>query len=90
MPLEDTEAGYKFFNRLAILPILDSCINRGWFWDTEILVRAQRAHLTLQAIDVEFKQRSDKTSTVSPLKDSLDYLKAMITLKRALRSEQRV
>jgi glycosyltransferase AglD len=38
----DHQCGFKAFNRERILPILPSIRDNHWFWDTEILVRAQR------------------------------------------------
>ncbi|RMG91690.1 MAG: glycosyltransferase family 2 protein, partial [Zetaproteobacteria bacterium] len=35
-PVQDSEAGFKFFRRQAVLPVLDRCQDTGWFWDTEI------------------------------------------------------
>ena len=43
LPVEDTEAGFKLFRRDRIGPVLDACQDRGWFWDTEVLVRAYHA-----------------------------------------------
>ena len=40
IPIEDTEAGFKFFKRPQILPILSKVKNKHWFWDTEICATA--------------------------------------------------
>lgn len=38
-PFQDSETGFKFFRRSRILPILDEIEDKGWFWDTEVMVR---------------------------------------------------
>lgn len=80
-PIEDTEAGYKFFNRKKILPILKHVKNKHWFWDTEICVRAYLAGLNIGQIPVLFKRRKDKKSTVRLLPDTVDYIRNLIRLK---------
>lgn len=75
LPIDDTEAGYKFFNREKILPILPRLKDKGWFWDTEICARTYWAGLKISQIPVLFIRRSDKKSTVKLIPDSWDYLK---------------
>jgi hypothetical protein len=87
--VEDTETGYKFFCREKILPVLEQVQDRHWFWDTEIVVRAERAGLQIVEVPVLFLRRQDKTSTVRLLHDSLDYLSQLRRLARQLRAEER-
>ncbi len=81
----DTESGYKFFNRTKILPILSKIKHQGWFWDTEIIVIAQRAGLRVVEIPVLFLRRTDKKSSVRILPDTLDYLVSLWRLRRRLK-----
>ncbi len=80
----DTESGYKFFDRKKILPVLDTCKHTGWFWDTEIVVRAKKAGLRVVAHPVLFLRRTDKTSTVRILRDTMDYLVALWKFRKEL------
>lgn len=82
--LNDTEAGYKFFKKKAILPVLNMCQSPGWFWDTEIMVRSQLARLKTKEIPVVFIRRFDKTSTVRLVPDTLVYLKELWKFKKSL------
>lgn len=82
--LMDTEAGYKFFRRKKILPILKQCQSPGWFWDTEIMVLSEMAGLKLTQIPVVFIRRFDKTSTVRLIPDTLVYLKELWRFKQRL------
>ena len=72
--LVDTEAGYKFFNKAKILTILPKIKDKGWFWDTEIMVRGEMAGLKIVFVPVKFRRRTDKTSTVNLANDTLKYL----------------
>jgi len=40
--LFDHQCGFKAFNRKTIAPLLPEIGDTHWFWDTELLVRAQR------------------------------------------------
>jgi glycosyltransferase involved in cell wall biosynthesis len=77
VPLQDTETGFKFFRREAVLPVLDATRDVGWFWDTEIMVRAHHAGLRIIEIPALFIRRFDKQSTLHPLDDSLEYLRKL-------------
>lgn len=84
LPISDSEAGYKFFNKAKIFPILKKVKNCHWFWDTEILVRGHREQLRLKEIPVIFIRREDKTSTVRILPDTIEYLRSIIKLRKEL------
>jgi len=88
LPIHDTETGYKFFNRKKILPILTQIQDVYWFWDTEIIARGYMNGLRLEEIDVLFKKRRDKTSTVKLLRDSIRQIKSFIDFKNNLTKER--
>jgi glycosyltransferase involved in cell wall biosynthesis len=79
---KDTEAGYKFFDRDKILPVVRKCHSPGWFWDTEVMVKAAGAKLKITEIPVVFIRRYDKTSTVKLIPDTLIYLKELWNFNR--------
>lgn len=62
----DHQCGFKGFRRDRILPLLDTIRSDHWFWDTEILVRAQRMGYTVSEFPVHW--RAGKGTTVR-LKD---------------------
>ncbi len=82
VPLEDTETGFKFFRRDSILPVLQQTKDRGWFWDTEIMVRAYFAGRRIIEIPAPFVRRFDKKSTLRPVRDSVDYLVKLLRFRR--------
>ncbi len=82
----DTETGYKFFRRKKILPILSLTRQKGWFWDTEIMVYARRAGLTIMEVPVLFLRRFDKVSSVNIVRDTLDYMVQLVKFRTLLKS----
>lgn len=60
--LYDHQCGFKAFNRERILPILPAIQSNHWFWDTEILVRAQRRGYRISELPVRW--RAGKGTTV--------------------------
>jgi glycosyltransferase AglD len=88
-PFHDTEAGYKFFNRQEILPVLEKVTDKHWFWDTEIVIRSYLHGLRIKEIPVVFLRREDKTSTVKLIPDTLAFLKASQSFYKVLNSQIR-
>lgn len=82
----DTESGYKFFRREALLPVLDEIEDAGWFWDTEFMVRAARRGLRIAEVPGAYVRRYDKASTVKGLRDSAAYFRKLVRFRRRLRS----
>jgi glycosyltransferase AglD len=83
--VQDTETGYKFFRRETLLPVLDEITDGGWFWDTEFMVRSERHGLRIAEIPGAYVRKRDKTSTVSGLRDSIDYFGKLLRFRKALR-----
>lgn len=82
--LFDTETGYKLFRREKLLPVLDATTDPGWFWDTEFMIRAERQGLKIQEIPGAYVRRSDKTSTLHGVRDSLDYFVRLLRFRARL------
>ncbi len=53
--LYDHQCGFKAFKREALFVILDTVKDTHWFWDTELLVRAQRTGFRVREFPVEWK-----------------------------------
>ncbi|MDB5078803.1 MAG: hypothetical protein JWP00_727 [Chloroflexi bacterium] len=82
LPLKDTEVGFKFFNREQAMPLLKECVDPGWFWDTEVMTRSYFGGLKIVEIPTLFIKRYDKTSSVRPLHDSLEYFARLRHFRR--------
>lgn len=57
--LRDHQCGFKAFKKSSILPLLDKVKDSHWFWDTELLVLAQREGLKIKEIPVKWRQGRD-------------------------------
>ncbi len=53
--LHDHQCGFKSFKRESLFAVMDSVKDTHWFWDTELLVRAQRAGFKVKEFPVEWK-----------------------------------
>lgn len=82
IPPFDTEAGFKFFRRELVLPVLEEVRDPHWFWDTEITVRCWDRGLRIHREPVLFIRRRDKVSTVHLLRDSVRSLRALSAFRR--------
>ena len=84
IPFTDTEAGYKFFKHDKLLDFIDEINDPGWFWDSEVMVRAYFRGCRIVEIPCLFLRRFDKVSTVNGLKDTLYYLKKVFQFRKKL------
>ena len=76
--VRDHQCGFKAFNRDAVLAIIKDIKDNHWFWDTELLILAQRKGLTIKEIPVSWKQGED--TKVKLGRDSVYMLKRILEL----------
>ena len=86
MPVHDTEAGYKFFNRNKILPLLGKIQDTYWFWDTEIIALSYYLHLNIYELPVIFNRNLYKTSTVKVFRDAWLYFQELIKFQKRIKN----
>src|SRR5205823_10509627 len=55
----DAQCGFKAIRRDAAMRLLPSVIDDGWFFDTELLVLAQRAGLRIHEVPVDWVDDPD-------------------------------
>ena len=65
--LYDHQCGFKAFRREALFELLDEIENQHWFWDTELLVRAQ--HKGYRVMEFPVYWRHGGSSKVNLVKD---------------------
>lgn len=85
IPAMDINAGFKFFRREKVLPLLENATDAHWSWDIEITVLTLDAGLRVLEQPVQFLRRADKASTVKPVRDSLHGLQHLVRLRRQRR-----
>ncbi len=57
--IKDHQCGFKAFKRESLFKLIkemgyDQTFTRGWFWDAELLIRAQRKKLKIKVIPVKW------------------------------------
>jgi hypothetical protein len=57
--LRDHQCGFKAFDREALFGILPDVADDHWFWDTEVLVRAQRKGYRVKEFAVDWEPKGD-------------------------------
>ena len=81
----DTEAGFKFFNREKILPVIDEVEDYHWFWDTEVMIRAYYHGLRITEIPILFIRKNQAFSTLNSFSDSFYYFKKLLSFRKVIR-----
>ncbi len=59
--LHDHQCGFKAFRRDRLLSMLPSVTADHWFWDTEVLVRAQKSGYRIREFPVRWRQGEGTT-----------------------------
>lgn len=85
--VSDHQAGFKAFDLRQVLPWLHEVEDKHWFWDTEILVRAQRKGLRIAEVPIEW--REGRSSTVKLRNDILYMGWKLLELRRKLAGARR-
>ncbi len=57
--LRDHQCGFKAFDRAALFDVLEDVGDEHWFWDTEVLVRAQRRGYRVKEFPVDWTPKGD-------------------------------
>ncbi|MBI4577496.1 MAG: glycosyltransferase [Planctomycetes bacterium] len=78
------QGGMKAFRRGVLERVLPMVEDRHWFWDTEVLVLAQRFGFRVVEVPVRLRYGFGSTS-VRPLRDSLGMLVRLIRMRGRLR-----
>ena len=86
--LRDHQCGFKSFRKDALLTILDEIEDEHWFWDTELLVRAQRKGYRVKEIPVTWEDKGGAGTKVNALGDSTAMFSKLIKLYFTLRKER--
>jgi len=57
--INDHQCGFKAFRKDVILQIIEHVKDNHWFWDTEVLILAQRMGYKVKEIPVKWRQSED-------------------------------
>lgn len=81
--IDDHQCGFKSFRREKLLELLnemgyDDTFTRGWFWDAELLIRAQRKNFRIKVIPVRWNFAKQSSFNLSR---ELKVIKYMLKLR---------
>jgi hypothetical protein len=57
--LRDHQCGFKAFDRGALFELIEDVHDRHWFWDTELLVKAQSKGFRVKEFPVDWEPKGD-------------------------------
>lgn len=77
--VKDHQCGFKSFKRSSLMKIIDDIKDNHWFWDTELLIRAQKKGYKIVEFPVNWHY--GKGTKVNVLHDSLDMGRKLIELR---------
>lgn len=59
--INDHQCGFKAFKRKKILSLLSAVRDSKWFWDTELLIKAQKRGLKIKEIPIKWVETQEGT-----------------------------
>lgn len=83
--IRDHQCGFKSFRKDALMRILTEIEDEHWFWDTELLVRAQRNGYKVKEIPVTWVDKGGAGTKVNAFTDSTAMFSKIIKLYFNLR-----
>ncbi|MEW6036066.1 MAG: glycosyltransferase [Candidatus Micrarchaeota archaeon] len=81
--VRDHQCGFKAFRKSSILPLVAEVKDRHWFWDSELMIRAQDRGMKIAEIPIRWTDR--KESGVKLESDIIYMGLAAVRLRLALR-----
>ena len=78
--VHDTQCGFKFFDRAALVPALVTCRTTGFAFDVELLRHLQTAGARIVEVPVAWSHGGG--SSFSPLRDGMSAFRAVLQLQR--------
>lgn len=75
----DHQCGFKGFRREKVRGLIDSIESEHWFWDTELLVKAQNRDLDIGVLPVEWEEKGD--SEVDVFSDGVYFSRKLVELR---------
>jgi len=84
--IKDHQCGFKAFKRDAAQKLVEECgydtsFERGWAWDAEMLIRAQRHGMSIAEIPIKWR---DSGKSSFELKRELKIIRYLLRLRRVL------
>ena len=81
----DAQCGFKAVRADALQPLLSAVCDDGWFFDTELLIAAQRRGMRIHEVPVDWVEDAD--SRVAIISTAIDDLRGVVRLMVRRRGE---
>ena len=80
---KDAQCGFKAFDSQVVSDIVPQVADTGWFWDTELMILAERKGYKINELPVRWREIVDelRKSKVSPFTEVLRQLKNIVRLR---------
>jgi glycosyltransferase involved in cell wall biosynthesis len=78
--IKDHQCGVKAFRSRALKSIMPEMESAGFFWDTELIVRAKRGNLSIMELPIPWQERRHGSSKISVLREVNRMGKSMIKM----------
>lgn len=85
--VKDHQCGFKAFDREVMYDLIKDVDRSHWFWDTEILIRAQKRGYRVKELPITWREKQD--SKVDLLKDTLEMGLKMLHLLLILNTREK-
>jgi|JI8StandDraft_1071087.scaffolds.fasta_scaffold03193_3 dolichyl-phosphate beta-glucosyltransferase len=79
-PIQDSQCGYKLFKQSLYRDLQKNILNKGWLWDTELLILAHRLRKKYLEIPIDWRETSG--SKVHLIADSVRMLIGLWQFKK--------
>jgi len=82
VPVEDSQCGLKMMNRKGV-EILAACQDRGWFFDRELLAKANKRNLTIVEVPVAWEEfrYPNRKSKLHVLRAGIESLTSLVRIR---------
>jgi glycosyltransferase involved in cell wall biosynthesis len=79
--IKDHQCGFKSFRRDSLMSFIDEIKDEHLFWDTEMLIRAQRKGYRIKEIPVKWEEKEGSGTKVRLFRDGATMFYKIIALK---------
>ena len=89
----DLQCGFKAISKSGFKKIEKFLLDNYWFFDTELVILAERNNLSILEIGVNWqeKRRATGKSKIKIIKDGYSFIKSLFALKKRLaRTENKI
>jgi glycosyltransferase involved in cell wall biosynthesis len=63
--IHDHQCGFKAFRKKTVRPLLDKIDDSHWFWDSELLIKAQKSGLKVAEVPVRWTEKGNSRVRLS-------------------------